>query len=67
MNSYVIYWQYGAYKGVARFEVGDSTPEESDRDWFEHQSFWLFEGNFCCDCNRSLMDDHIFSRGGTQC
>lgn len=49
-------WQYGCYTGHADFVLGQADepfqPDVPDGDIFSGQSFWMFEGNFGCDCNR---------------
>jgi len=51
MTRFKIQWQYGGYFGTSDIKI-DSKFVDSDLEWLNTQSFWLFEGNGCCDCNR---------------
>jgi hypothetical protein len=50
-----IHWQYGCYGGYVEDSVEMADDDESDESVFMTQAFWVFEGNFSCDCNRSIF------------
>lgn len=55
MVEFRIEWQYGGYSGISHIQIGDtpdSDAKESTLWWLDGQSFWIFEGNGACDCNR---------------
>ena len=52
---FLIDWQYGCYTGHLSFGVGSGNWLLNDEEILDNQSYWLFEGNFSCDCNRSLI------------
>ena len=57
--TFKIDWQYGGYTGHLDYtfdwEQDEFHPGESDKEVFSGQSFWWFEGNGSCDCNRFGM------------
>lgn len=46
-------WQYGGYIGRTDHAFDWDTSGESDEKVFRDKSYWLFEGNGDCDCNRA--------------
>ena len=53
--TYKIDWQYGCYTGHFEYTFDDFAErhsDETDHEVYIGQTYWMFEGNFGCDCNR---------------
>lgn len=59
----VFEWQYGCYTGIDKISVHIN--HYCVKDYLDSLSFWIFEGNFCCDCNRRLViKDYVWDSSG---